>query len=72
MRGFVGEYFPSPECSEYLTPREGICQKTCVEGDEEMFLCNDGRYIDMSYICNFIPDCYDGSDEYCGKELLNC
>ena len=39
MRGFVGEYFPSPECSEYLTPREGICQKTCVEGDEEMFLC---------------------------------
>ena len=39
------------------------------QGDETMFVCDNGRQIHMNLLCNYVQDCHDGSDEYCGKDI---
>ena len=49
--------------SSFFHIDQDICEK-----DE--FRCEAGDCIHVSQVCDFIVDCTDGSDEFCGKNIL--
>ena len=34
---------------------------------DDMFRCHSGECVQISHVCDFIPHCADGTDEYCGS-----